>query len=70
MKQNNNLIKVTNTETGECKYFTGDAYVMIYIGCSQGAMPQIKSGKSAKFAKWKYEIVDASEIKWKDINNI
>ncbi len=70
MKRDNNLIKLTNLKTGECNYFTNDSYVMVYIGCSQGALPQIKSGKSLKFPNWKYEIVDASEIKWKDINNI
>ena len=69
MKRDNNLIKVTNLKTGEYKYFTNDSYVMVYIGCSQGAIPQIKSGKSLKFPNWKYEIVDGSNILYKNINN-
>lgn len=69
MKRDNNLIKLTNLETGEYKYFTSDTYVMVHIGCSQGAMPQIKSGRSLKFSNWKYEIIDGSDILYKNINN-
>ncbi len=68
MKKNNNVIRITNTETGEIKYFTKDTYVQNYIGCSQTSMPLIKAGKSRNYANFKYEIVDGGEIKYKDIN--
>lgn len=70
MKRDNYLIKITNTENGEVKYFTKDNYVLVYIGASQGALAGIKSGNSRDFSKFKYEIVDGSEIKYKDINDI
>jgi len=70
MKQNNNLIKLTNTETGEYKYFTKDSYVYGYIGCGNQMLPAIKNGTSKTYKKWKYEIVDGSKVMYKDINNI
>lgn len=69
MKTNNNLIKVTNTDTGEYRYFTKDSYVMLWTGISQAALPTIKCGTSRKFPYIKYEVIDGKEIKWKDINN-
>lgn len=69
-KFNNDLIKITNLQNGEVRYFTKDAYIQIYIGCSQAAMPAIKAGRSRDYAYIKYEICDGSEIKWKDINII
>lgn len=68
MKQNNNLIKISNILTGEVKYFTKDSYVREHIGCSISALTQIKSGGSPKYQNWKYQIIDGSEIKYKDIN--
>lgn len=68
MKKNQNLIKVTNEDTGEYRYFTKDSYVMAWIGCSVTALLQIRGNKSLKYSNYKYEIVDGSEIKWKDIN--
>lgn len=68
MKRDNNVIRITNTETGEVRYFTKDTYVQIYIRCSQAAMPLIKAGKSRSYANYKYEIVDGGELKYKDIN--
>ena len=68
MKKDNNVIRITNMETGEIKYFTKDTYVQNYIGCSQTAMPLIKAGKSRQYSYIKYEIVDGGEIKYKDIN--
>jgi len=67
-KFNNNLIRIINSEIGETKYFTKETYVMNYIGCSQAAMPKIRTNKSRDYAYINYEIVDGSEIKWKDIN--
>ena len=68
MKKNNNVIKITNLENGEVKYFTKDTYVQIYIGCTQTAMPLIKAGRSRVYANYKYEIVDGGELKYKEIN--
>lgn len=70
MKTNNNVIKVTNEQTGEVRYFTKDHYVMLWTGASQAALPLIRCGTSRKFPHIKYEIVDGSEIKYKDINII
>ncbi len=70
MKYDNNLIKITNTETGEFRLFTKDSYVCNYIGCSNTALAQIKGGTSLKYRKFKYEFIDGSEIKWKDINKL
>lgn len=70
MKKDNNLIRITNSETGEVKYFTKDTYVQNYIGCTQASLPSIKAGTSKKFTAYKYDIVEGSEIKWKDINEI
>lgn len=68
MKQNNNLIKITNVLTGEIHYFTKDSYVRELLGCSTTAMYQLKAGGSPKYQNWRYQIVDGSEIKYKDIN--
>lgn len=68
MKTNNNLIKITNILTKEVKYFTKDSYVCKYIGCSNTALSGVISGNSPKYQNWKYEIVDGSEIKYKNIN--
>lgn len=70
MKRDNNIIKVTNTKTGEVRYFLKDTYVQYWIGCSQTAMPLIKGGRSRDYAYIKYEITDGSEVKYKDINNV
>ena len=67
-KYSNDLIQITNNETGEVKYFTKDTYIQNYIGCSQTAMPLIKAGRSKQYSHIKYEIIDGSEIKYKDIN--
>ena len=68
MKRDNNLIQITNTQTGEVRYFTKDSYAQSYIGCSVTAMPAIKGNKSRDFKHIKYELIDGSEIKYKDIN--
>ena len=68
MKKDNNVIKITNLKNNEVRYFTKEYYVMIYIGCSQAAMPNIKAGKSRDFSHIKYEIVDGGNIMYKDIN--
>ena len=68
MKKDNNVIQITNNETGEVKYFTKYTYVQNYIGCSQTAMPLIKAGRSKQYSHIKYDIVDGSMILYKDIN--
>jgi len=68
MKTSNSLIKITNLDTGEFRYFTKDSYVQAWTGCSVTALLQIRGNKSLKYSKYKYEIIDGSEILWKDIN--
>lgn len=68
MKKDNFLIKITNEDTGEYRYFTKDSYVQAWTGCSVTALLQIRGNKSLKYSNYKYELVDGSEIKWKDIN--
>lgn len=70
MKRDNNLIRITNTKTNESRYFTKDSIAMGWIGCSLTSMPLVKSNNSPKFNYIKYEIVDGSNILYKDINNI
>ena len=70
MKKNNNLIKITNTFNNEIKYFTIESYVMKYIGCSQGALPLVRRNNSRAYKGYLYEIVDGSNIMYKDINNL
>lgn len=70
MKKDNNLIRITNSETGEVFYFTKDYCIKMRIGCTQSAMPLIKDGNSVCLHQWKYEIVDGSNILYKDINKI
>lgn len=70
MKKNNNLIKITNTFNNEIKYFTKDSYVMKYIGCSQGALALIRSNNSRAYKGYVYELVDGSNIMYKDINDL
>ena len=70
MKKDNNLIKVTNKVTGEARYFTKDIYVCKCIGCSTTSLIGIISNNSRKYPEWKYEIVDGSNILYKDINRI
>ena len=69
-KNNNNLIKITNKVTGEARYFTNDFYVCKWIGCTPTALIGITSNNSRKFSDWQYEIVDGSNILYKDINII
>lgn len=68
MKRDNFLMKFTNTETGESRYFTKDSYAQLWIGCSISGLSQIKSNTSLKYKQWEYELIDGSEIKYKDIN--
>ena len=70
MKKNNNLIRVSNKVTGEARYFTKDFYVCKWIGCSPTSLIGITSNNSRKFPDWEYEIVDGSNILYKDINRI
>ena len=70
MKKDNYLIKITNEDTGEYRYFTKDSYVQAWTGCSVTALLQIGGNKSLKYSNYKYEIVDGSNILYKDINNI
>lgn len=70
MKRDNNLIKITNNVTGESRYFTKDIYVCKWIGCSTSSLIGITSNNSRKYPDWKYEIVDGSNILYKDINRI
>lgn len=70
MKRDNFLMKFTNEDTGEYRYFTKDSYARQWIGCSITALGQIQSGTSLKYKNWKYELVDGSEIKYKYINII
>ena len=51
MKRDNNIIRLTNSETGEVFYFTKDYYVQICIGCTQSAMPLIKVGTVFAYIK-------------------
>lgn len=70
MKRDNNLIKITNNKTGESRYFTKDSIAMSWIGCSLSSMQLIKGNNSPKFNYIKYELVDGSNILYKDINNV
>lgn len=70
MKKNNNLIKITNIEKNEVKYFTKDSYVIRYIGCTQGSLASIRSGHSRDYNQFIYEIVDGSDVVYKNINDI
>ena len=70
MKKNNNLIKITNTFNNEIKYFTTESNVVKYIGCSQGALPLLRSNKSRAYKGYVYEIVDGSNIMYKYINDL
>lgn len=70
MKRDDFLIRITNTETGEFKYFTKDTYAQSWIGCSLTALQQIKTDTSLKYKKWKYDLIDGAEIKYKYINKI
>ena len=70
MKRDNNLIKITNMKTGESRYFTKDSIAQSWIGASQSTMVGIKANNSNKFDYIKYEIVDGSEILYKNINNV
>ena len=71
MKRDNNLIVITNLQTGEKKYFTKDKYMMEWIGCSDKALPTIKSNSSSKFSRfYKYSVEDCSKVKWEDIDNL
>jgi len=70
MKRDNNLIKITNTKTGEFRYFTKDSIAQSWIGASQSSMVGIIANNSNKFNYIKYEIIDGSNILWKDINRI
>lgn len=69
MKYSNGLIKITNTLTGEYRYFTKDSIAQAWIGASQSTMVGIKANNSTKFNYIKYEIVDGSNVLYKDINN-
>lgn len=70
MKKDNNVIQITNMKTSEVRYFTKDSYVQYYVGCTQAAMPLLKANCSKKFPYIKYEIVDGSNVLYKDINNV
>lgn len=70
MKRDNNLIKITNTKTGESRYFTKDSIAMTWIGCSLASMQLVKGNKCTKFNYIKYEIVDGGDILYKNINNV
>ena len=68
MKRDNFLMKFTNTDTGESRYFTKDSYAQQWIGCSISGLSQIKSQTSLKYKQWEYELVDGSDIQYKYIN--
>lgn len=68
--KDNNLIKITNNVTGEVRYFTKDIYVCKWIGCPIPSLTGIIANNSRKYVNWKYEIVDGSNILYKDINKI
>ena len=70
MKRDNNLIKITNKVTGEARYFTKDFYVCKWVGCTTTSLTGIISNNSRKYPDWKYEIIDGSNILYKDINRI
>lgn len=65
MKRNNDLIKVTNLKTKEVWWCTKTTYAGKVIGCSP-------AGVFAERYKdnFRVEIIDGSEVKWKDINMI
>ena len=56
--------------TTEARYFKRDIYVCKWIGCSVTSLSGIIANNSRKYAKWEYEIVDGSNILYKDINKI
>ena len=60
------IIVITNLQTGEKKYFTKDKYVMELIGCSDKALPTIKSNSSSKFSRfYKYWLKIVAKLNWK-----
>lgn len=65
MKRNNNLLKVTNLKTNETWWCTKTTYVGKIIGCTPAAVFCEKYKND-----YKVEILDGSEVKWKDINKI
>ena len=71
MKENNDLFKVTNKSTGEIRYYRKRQGVMWLTGLQASHQRLIERGliKGKKGANWDIEIVDGSEVMWKDIDN-
>ena len=70
MKRDNNVIRITNLETGDVYYFTKDYCIKFFIGYNQSDIALIKDIETVCLHQWKYEIVDGSNILYKDINKI
>ena len=62
----NKLIKVTHPEKG-VRHFTNKFRAAEWCGVSQGAVCAVLAGSKRKDGI-DFELVDGSEIKWKDIN--
>lgn len=63
---NNNLIKASHPEKGVW-YFTNRCQASEWSGVSQGAVAAVLAGSKRKDGI-DFELVDGSDIKWKDIN--
>lgn len=73
MKENNDLFKVTKKETGEVRYFRKLQGVMLWTGIQASHLRMIMRGilkNSSKTKQWGVEVVDGSDICWRDIDNV
>lgn len=64
--ENNNLIKAVHPQKG-IRYFTNRYQAAEWCGLSQGSVSAVLAGSKRKDGI-DFEIVNGSEIKWKDIN--
>ena len=67
-KFNNNLFKVTNEEKNYIHYFTSMNRVGQALGAQQGQLKYYYYLQEKPYKGYFIELVDGSEIKWKDID--
>ena len=72
MKIDNNLFKVTKKDTGETRYFSKRQGVMLWTGIQASHQQLIERGliKGQKGKNWIIELVDGTDIKWGEIDNV
>lgn len=66
-RKDNNLFKMTNCETGEIKYFTSINRIANYFNV-QRIQVEVPYKRCGKYKNYDIEIIDGSEIKYKDID--